>query len=74
MTEQSKAPNANPTADTSANPATEAVKTETAQTTGTRAAASTPVVEQPPGEIGGPRGPEPTRYGDWEAKGRCSDF
>ncbi|CAA3032967.1 Hypothetical predicted protein [Olea europaea subsp. europaea] len=26
------------------------------------------------GEIGGPRGPEPTRYGDWEKKGRCSDF
>lgn len=29
---------------------------------------------QPPGEIGGPSGPEPTRYGDWEQKGRCSDF
>eukprot|EP00729_Bicosta_minor_P025051 gene25052-16335_t len=26
------------------------------------------------GELGGPRGPEPTRYGDWEQKGRCSDF
>lgn len=26
------------------------------------------------GEIGGPRGPEPTRYGDWERNGRCSDF
>lgn len=26
------------------------------------------------GEIGGPRGPEPTRYGDWERKGRCIDF
>jgi hypothetical protein len=25
-------------------------------------------------EIGGPKGPEPTRYGDWEVKGRCSDF
>lgn len=23
---------------------------------------------------GGPRGPEPTRYGDWERKGRCTDF
>ncbi len=29
---------------------------------------------QKPGEIGGPQGPEPTRYGDWEFKGRCSDF
>jgi hypothetical protein len=27
-----------------------------------------------PKEIGGPKGPEPTRYGDWEVKGRCSDF
>ena len=25
-------------------------------------------------EIGGPNGPEPTRYGDWEVKGRVSDF
>lgn len=26
------------------------------------------------GEINGPKGPEPTRYGDWERKGRCTDF
>lgn len=26
------------------------------------------------GEIGGPKGKEPTRYGDWERKGRISDF
>ena len=25
-------------------------------------------------EIGGPKGPEPTRYGDWERRGRCIDF
>ena len=25
-------------------------------------------------EIGGPKGPEPTRYGDWERDGRCIDF
>jgi hypothetical protein len=25
-------------------------------------------------EIGGVKGPEPTRYGDWEHKGRCADF
>ncbi|MGB8274613.1 MAG: succinate dehydrogenase assembly factor 4 [Alphaproteobacteria bacterium] len=34
---------------------------------------------KPPGaaktpEIGGPKGPEPTRYGDWERDGRCVDF
>ncbi|XP_054160641.1 succinate dehydrogenase assembly factor 4, mitochondrial-like [Oppia nitens] len=26
------------------------------------------------GERNGPTGPEPTRYGDWERKGRCIDF
>ncbi|XP_016961767.1 succinate dehydrogenase assembly factor 4, mitochondrial [Drosophila biarmipes] len=26
------------------------------------------------GEIGGQAGPEPTRYGDWERKGRVTDF
>jgi hypothetical protein len=32
--------------------------------------------EQPPRpkEIGGPKGPEPTRYGDWQYNGRCTDF
>jgi len=29
--------------------------------------------EAPP-EKGGPAGPEPTRYGDWERKGRAVDF
>jgi len=27
-----------------------------------------------PNEIGGRKGPEPTRYGDWEKNGRCIDF
>ena len=30
--------------------------------------------EDKPEEIGGPKGPEPTRYGDWEKGGRCIDF
>lgn len=25
-------------------------------------------------EVGGVDGPEPTRYGDWERNGRCTDF
>jgi hypothetical protein len=25
-------------------------------------------------EIGGRKGPDPTRYGDWEKGGRCVDF
>jgi hypothetical protein len=27
-----------------------------------------------PKEVGGPAGPEPTRYGDWEKGGLASDF
>ncbi len=27
-----------------------------------------------PKEIGGRKGPEPTRYGDWELNGKCVDF
>jgi hypothetical protein len=37
-----------------------------------RRAASKPV--EPAKEYGGPSGPEPTRYGDWEKKGLTSDF
>jgi hypothetical protein len=28
----------------------------------------------PPREIGGREGLDPTRYGDWEMRGRCIDF
>jgi hypothetical protein len=37
-----------------------------------RAAEIAPAARQT--EIGGPGGPEPTRYGDWERKGLISDF
>jgi hypothetical protein len=30
--------------------------------------------EAPPKEIGGRKGLDPTRYGDWEKAGRCIDF
>ena len=32
------------------------------------------VATEPPKEIGGPKGPEPTRFGDWEIMGIASDF
>jgi hypothetical protein len=35
---------------------------------------SAPAASEHPAEIGGPKGPEPTRYGDWERAGRCVDF
>jgi len=30
--------------------------------------------DAPPVEIGGRKGPDPVRYGDWEKNGRCIDF
>jgi hypothetical protein len=40
-------------------------------------AADKPAEDTPtpkPKEYGGPKGLEPTRYGDWEKGGRCIDF
>ena len=37
------------------------------------AARRAPAPAAPP-ERGGPAGPDPTRYGDWERKGRAVDF
>ncbi len=36
--------------------------------------ADSPEKNGQPKELGGPSGPEPTRYGDWERKGICVDF
>ncbi|HEY1605244.1 MAG TPA: DUF1674 domain-containing protein [Allosphingosinicella sp.] len=33
-----------------------------------------PLAEEQAKETGGPKGQEPTRYGDWENKGICRDF
>jgi hypothetical protein len=38
-------------------------------------AEATPASNLPvPPEFGGRQGPEPTRFGDWELRGRCIDF
>jgi hypothetical protein len=39
-----------------------------------RAEAAKNAGAQGPKEVQGPKGPEPTRYGDWERKGIASDF
>lgn len=42
-----------------------------------KADAPTPVPPEKPKkveEIGGPPGPEPTRYGDWQFNGKVTDF
>lgn len=39
-----------------------------------RRAAAQADAQPRPKEINGPKGPEPTRFGDWETKGIASDF
>ena len=41
---------------------------------GDEAAEKTQSPDDRPKEIGGRKGPDPTRYGDWEKGGRCIDF
>ena len=60
-------------------PSAEADRTETAaasqhEDTPPRDEQEAPAAAIQTDEIGGPVGPEPTRYGDWERKGRCIDF
>lgn len=59
----SRKPNKKPRPGAAAPAATESPADEAAATQSER-----------PREIGGPPGPEPTRYGDWEFNGRCTDF
>ncbi len=50
---------------------TEPAETATAETPETPSKQPAPKL---PKEIGGAEGPEPTRYGDWQHKGRVTDF
>ena len=54
-------------------PLSDAAKRALAEAEMRRAAHATPTAGRP-GEAGGPKGPEPTRYGDWERNGIASDF
>ena len=51
-------------------PAAQRALTEAEERRKAAAANATPM----PKEFQGPKGPEPTRYGDWERKGIASDF
>lgn len=51
-------------------PAAERALAEAAE----RRAAAERAARDKPSETGGPTGPEPTRYGDWEKGGIVSDF
>ena len=59
-------PNANP--DRPLSPAARRALEEAAA----RHAAEAPITKVE--EVGGPKGPEPTRFGDWERKGIAVDF
>ena len=45
-----------------------------AETAASEAASEDASPQDAPKEFGGPKGPEPTRFGDWERGGRCVDF
>ena len=55
-------------------PLSEAAKRALAEAEARRAAAQAIVAPTTARESGGPAGPEPTRFGDWERKGIASDF
>jgi hypothetical protein len=59
-------PNANPAVELT--PAARRALEEAAARKAAEAAA------EKPRELGGPAGPEPTRFGDWERKGMAVDF
>lgn len=54
-------------------PLTPAAQRALAEAEARRKAAEAAATAQPK-EFQGPKGPEPTRYGDWERKGIASDF
>ena len=54
-------------------PLTPAAKRALAEAEARRQAAAAEA-KPAPKELQGPKGPEPTRYGDWETKGIASDF
>jgi hypothetical protein len=58
-------------ADKSARKLPEAAERALAEAEARRRALETPAL---PKEVGGPKGPEPTRFGDWEIRGIASDF
>lgn len=62
----------NPPADTPPKVLTPAAQRALAEAEARRAAAAAEAARLP--EDGGPKGPEPTRFGDWERKGIAVDF
>ncbi len=57
-----------------ANPEVSDAIADTEEKSGETETGETEEYPDPEFESGGPKGPEPTRYGDWERKGIISDF
>lgn len=55
-------------------PLTPAAQRALAEAEARRAARAAEAAAPAAKEFQGPKGPEPTRYGDWETKGIASDF
>ena len=66
-------PPTKPTATEERRPLTQAARRALAEAEARRQAAEANATSSPK-ELRGPKGPEPTRYGDWENKGIASDF
>jgi len=62
------------TADTPSKPLPPAAQRALAEAEERRVKAAQEKTVEPPKEFQGPKGPEPTRFGDWETKGIASDF
>ena len=69
MNDQSPAPDRKPLA-----PAAQRALAEAEQRRRAAAVHAKDDAKAAPKELQGPKGPEPTRYGDWERKGIASDF
>lgn len=70
MTDTHK-PDTTPKTEHAADTADTAGTTDTAEVQTDAASSTAPAM---PKEVGGRKGPEPTRYGDWERNGIISDF
>jgi hypothetical protein len=63
-----------PNAEPPRKPLSPAAQRALAEAEARRAAAQAAAPQPAAKEFQGPKGPEPTRYGDWENKGIASDF
>ena len=73
MTDDPSRPNGGPASPGERKPLSPAARRALAEAEARRKAAEVEARSRPK-ELQGPKGPEPTRYGDWETKGIASDF